>query len=35
VDDILEYNTINAALITCANWNMFESIDTKVYKDAD
>jgi hypothetical protein len=24
----------NADLITCTNWDMFESINTKVYKDA-
>jgi len=28
-----KYNTNNAALITCTNWNMFASINTKVYKD--
>lgn len=27
------YNTIQAALITCTNWNMYEQISTKVYKD--
>jgi hypothetical protein len=29
-----KYNVGNADLITCTNWDMFESINTKVYKDA-
>jgi len=29
-----KYNTDQAALIVCTNWNMYEQISTKVYKDS-